>query len=40
MWVPRRSAAFARTTDSQIKSFLIGPANTSSLRSIDVTFLF
>src|SRR5713226_335657 len=38
MWVPRRSAAFARTTDSQMSSPLTRPPNTSSRTSIAPTF--
>src|SRR5262245_632377 len=38
MCVPRRSDAFCRTTDSQIRSVLIRPANNASSRSTDPTF--
>jgi hypothetical protein len=38
--VPRRSAAFARTTDSHIRSVLTRPPNTSSRTSTAPTFSF
>src|SRR5438132_11964583 len=38
MWVPRRSAALARTTDSQMRSPLTRPPNTSSRTSMAPTF--
>src|SRR5437867_4704142 len=38
--VPRRTAAFAQTTDSQIRSAFTRPPNTSSRRSTAPTFSF
>src|SRR5207244_4520281 len=37
-WVPRRAAAFARTTDSQMSSLLTRPPKTSSRTSKAPTF--
>ena len=39
-WVPRRSAALARTTEAWIRSVLTRPPNTASLSSTEPTFWF